>query len=132
VIPAPLREALALELAASQIWLYNPQQVPDLLQIPDYTRALLSADPAIRPDHHDDLIALTRARGDAILGQHRRTIITLISQDVLQEPAAADAVMAAQRCHLASAGDRHPHITVQVLPPGSDTRVEGAGPLTIY
>jgi hypothetical protein len=132
VISAPFSEALALELAASQIWLYNPQQVPDLLQIPDYTRALLFADPTIPPDHHDDLIALTQARSDAILSQHHRTIIALIGQDALYESAATDAAMAAQRGHLASVGDGHPHITVQVLPPGSDTRVGGTGPLTVY
>jgi len=48
VIPGPSRDALAVELTASQIWLYNPQQVPGLLQIPEYTRAMLAADPPSR------------------------------------------------------------------------------------
>jgi hypothetical protein len=40
--------------------------------------------------------------------------------------------MAAQLRHLATVSGRHPCITIQVLPPGSDTRSGGSGPATIY
>src|ERR1022692_4122447 len=38
-IPGPYREYLALEQAASDIYIYDPQHIPDLLQTPEYAQA---------------------------------------------------------------------------------------------
>ncbi len=44
-IPGPYREYIALEHAASDIFAYDPQHVPDLLQTPQYAQARVSAGP---------------------------------------------------------------------------------------
>jgi transcriptional regulator with XRE-family HTH domain len=41
-IPGPYWEYLILEQAASDIFAYDPQHVPDLLQTPDYARATVT------------------------------------------------------------------------------------------
>src|ERR1035437_7721423 len=46
VLPAPWLDYLITEAAASQIHTYQPQQIPDLLQTPEYARAVAAAPPA--------------------------------------------------------------------------------------
>jgi hypothetical protein len=47
VLPAACLEVLALEVLASGIMTYAPQQVPDLLQTQDYARAIAAAGPGL-------------------------------------------------------------------------------------
>jgi transcriptional regulator with XRE-family HTH domain len=42
-IPGPYREYLALEQAASDIFTYDPQHIPDLLQTPQYAQERIAA-----------------------------------------------------------------------------------------
>jgi transcriptional regulator with XRE-family HTH domain len=45
VLPGPYREYLALEQADSDILIYDPQHLPDLLQTPEYLQAAMAAEP---------------------------------------------------------------------------------------
>jgi len=47
VVPGPFQDYLTLEMAASQILVYEAQQVPALMQTPDYARAVAAGDPAL-------------------------------------------------------------------------------------
>jgi len=45
VLPPAAQDYVIMEIAATQILAYEPNQVPDLLQTPDYMRAAAAADP---------------------------------------------------------------------------------------
>lgn len=44
VLPAAAQDYVIMEIAATEILIYEPTQVPDLLQTPDYIRAVAAAD----------------------------------------------------------------------------------------
>ena len=48
-LPGPYREYLALEQGASEIFIYDPQHIPDLLQTPRYARASWTGNPSFQP-----------------------------------------------------------------------------------
>ncbi|HVT69333.1 MAG TPA: Scr1 family TA system antitoxin-like transcriptional regulator, partial [Trebonia sp.] len=44
VLPADAQDYVSMEIAATEILVFEPNQVPDLLQTPDYMRAAAAAD----------------------------------------------------------------------------------------
>jgi transcriptional regulator with XRE-family HTH domain len=125
-IPGPYRDYLTLEQAATKILLYDPQNVPDLLQTPQYTRARTANDPSIPGDIAQETLAeLTLAR-QKVLGQRRTRLTAVIGEAALRQPTGGSDVMRDQLKALARASDR---IAVQVLP--STCGAPSSGPATI-
>jgi transcriptional regulator with XRE-family HTH domain len=115
-IPQPYREYLALELAASDILIYDPQHIPDLLQTPRYAQASMTGIPPFPADPD-----LTLARQQA-LGERQSRLTALIGEAALRHPD----VMRHQLLALAAVGER---TIIQVLP--SRCRPPSSGPATI-
>jgi transcriptional regulator with XRE-family HTH domain len=120
--PGPYREYLTLEQAASDIFAYDPQHVPDLLQTPQYARATVTSDPSLPTDMLTEL----NLSCQQILDEQRPRVTALIGETALREPAGDPDVMRDQLRALAVASER---IVVQVLPSGC--RAPSSGPVTI-
>src|ERR1035441_2867077 len=68
VLPGTWLDYLITEAAASQIQAYQPQQVPDLLQTREYTRAVAAADPALSAGPQDLVLEAMLIRQQLIWG----------------------------------------------------------------
>jgi transcriptional regulator with XRE-family HTH domain len=125
-ISGPYRDYLTLEQAATDIFLYDPQNVPDLLQTPRYTRARTVSDLSLSVDIAQETLAeLTLAR-QKVLGERRTRLIAVIGEAALRQPTGGSDVMRDQLKALTCASDR---IAVQVLP--STCGAPSSGPATI-
>ncbi len=118
-IPVPYREYLALEQAASDLLIYDPQNIPDLLQTPEYARAGMTGG---LPLQLDAKLKLVRRQA---LDERQPRLTALIGEAALRQVNVASGVMRDQLTALAAAGQ----IVVQVLP--SRCGVPSSGPVTI-
>jgi transcriptional regulator with XRE-family HTH domain len=132
VLPNTWLDYLITEAAASQIQAYQPQQVPDLLQTPQYARAVAAADPALPPDMQDLFLKAMLTRQQLILGERRPELAVVIGEAALHQVVGGTEVMRAQLTHLAELSGTHPQITIQVRPfTGGAHPASGSGPLSI-
>jgi transcriptional regulator with XRE-family HTH domain len=131
VLPAPCLDYLITEAAASRIEIYQPQQVPDLLQTPDYARAVAAADPALSPGQQDLILESMLTRQQQILGEQRPDLAVVIGEAALHQVVGGPDVMRAQLTHLAQLTAIHPQLTLQVLPFTASHPVGATGPLSI-
>jgi hypothetical protein len=125
-VPGPYREYLALEQAASDIFAYDPQHVPDLLQTPQYARATVTSDPSLPTGSAQDMLTELNLSRQQILEEQRPRVTALIGETALREATNDPDVMRGQLRALAVASER---IVVQVLPSGC--RAPSIGPVTI-
>jgi hypothetical protein len=130
LLPSWVATYLGLEQASSVIRTYQPQLVPDLLQIEDVARALQRL---IHPS-------------DSVLDIERRVALQMTRQEILTSPGAPQlwavidqaalwrlvgcSVLTEQIRHLITMAEL-PHVRLQVLPVYSGEYVAIGGPLTI-
>ena len=131
-VTEPSRQYFALEQAADQICMYAPQQVPDLLQTPEYANAIADAVPALPSTATQDmLVDLKLVRQHAVLHERQPELAVLIGEGALCQMVGGPRVMGNQLQHLAAASNL-PQVTIQVVPfacgahPGGST-----GPVAI-
>jgi transcriptional regulator with XRE-family HTH domain len=122
VIPEPYQEYLALEQAASQILIYDPQHLPALLCTPDYARATATAEPADAAQQALARLTLTRQQA---LARHQPRLTALIGETALRQATADAEITRNQLKGLAATGQA----TIQILPAGPGT--PSSGPATI-
>jgi transcriptional regulator with XRE-family HTH domain len=104
------------EAIAVRITCYADTVVPDLLQVPDYTRALLAAQPSIPDGEIDERIDETHRRQRILDHEFGPPDLRLILSDyALTRTGAGRAVMSDQAHHLLRLAVR-PGITLRVLP----------------
>jgi transcriptional regulator with XRE-family HTH domain len=101
------REYLALEQAASEIFIYDPQHVPDLLQTPQYAQARATGGPSFQGD-----IELTLSR-QRFVRERRIRLTALIGEAALRQAHSDLEVMRGQLRALAATDGRP---SVYVLP----------------
>jgi transcriptional regulator with XRE-family HTH domain len=131
------QDYVILEAAASEILVYEPQQVPDLLQTPGYARAVAAADPALTGDDqraHAVEVKLTRQQ--IVVGERPPRLDVVLGESVLHHAVGAPEVMRAQLARLAAlageGADADEAITVRVLPFAAGAcAAAGSGPMTI-
>jgi transcriptional regulator with XRE-family HTH domain/anti-sigma regulatory factor (Ser/Thr protein kinase) len=119
-LPGPYHEYLALEQAASDIFIYDPQHIPDLLQTPKYTQASATGSPSIRDD-----AGLTLFR-QHFVRERRIRLTALIGEAALRQAHDDPGVVRDQLRVLADVGGR---TAVYVLP--SHCVPSSSGPATI-
>jgi hypothetical protein len=123
--PGPYREYLALEQAASDIFAYDPQHIPDLLQTPQYAQAATAAVPSLPADTTYRTPADLLLSRQQVLGKRRPRLTALIGETALRQGTGGRDVMRDQLRALAAVGGR---VVVQVLPSGCEP---SSGPVTI-
>ncbi len=106
---------VGFETDAREIWRYESETVPGLLQTPEYARGIREAEPG--PLSEADLeksVKFRLARQQRLVGRPPRLRIVL-NEAVVRRPVGNSAQMAAQLRHIADVG-RQPWATIQVLP----------------
>ncbi len=132
ILPAPWLDYLITEAAASRIQTYQPQQVPDLLQTPEYAHAVAAADPTLLPGTQDLLLEALLTRQQLILGERCPELAVIIGEAALHQAVGSTAVMQTQLARLAEMTATCQQITLQVLQFASGPHPAGAsGPLSI-
>jgi transcriptional regulator with XRE-family HTH domain len=118
VLPAGAGRYLGLETGASRIRTFAFQLIPDLLQAPAYTTAVIRLTrPRLAPAQATALADLTTRRQE-LLHHHHTRLHAILDETALRRPPGTPAVMASQLRHLAGlAGGTA--LTVQVLPVGT-------------
>ncbi|MEU9791100.1 helix-turn-helix transcriptional regulator [Streptomyces sparsogenes] len=117
VIPLGFDLFIGLEEAASQLWWYESELVPGLLQTEDYSRAIITADnPSEDVDEIERRVRL-RIRRQALLSRATdpATLMAVLNEAVLRRPVGGKKVMADQLKHLVDVGEL-PNVTIKVVP----------------
>jgi len=109
-------EFLDIEKAASAIFAYAPVQVPRLLQIPDYARAVIAADPDVPEHARAALAAAGLARRQAIVHERRTALTAVIGEAALRQQVGSAAVTRAQLRYLAEVSASCPEVCIRILP----------------
>ncbi|MGH3260902.1 MAG: DUF5753 domain-containing protein, partial [Trebonia sp.] len=94
------------EIAATEILLYEPNQVPDLLQTPDYMRAAAAADPRYTSDEqraHAMEVKLNRQR--IVVAGRAPSMEIVLTEGALRQTVGAPRVMREQLGRLADLAD---------------------------
>ena len=109
------RELLALESAASELLLYDAQQVPDLLQTPRYAQAsaYVSAYHGISPE---TLTEITASRQRAVFSERRTRVVALIGEAALRPAALSDEIMREQAARLTEISETSAETVIRILP----------------
>jgi transcriptional regulator with XRE-family HTH domain len=130
-LPAADAELFPLEAAASQILIWDPQRVPDLLQTPEYARALAASGPSPDDATREDTAVMLADRQHAILDERKTPVTVLITEATLRQPVAEPSVVQAQIGALAAMAGNIEHVTICLLPASAATRSAATGPATI-
>jgi transcriptional regulator with XRE-family HTH domain len=123
VLTEAAQDYIVLELAATEILGYDPDQVPDLLQTPEYARAVADADPSCTAEEqraHAVEVKLNRQR--IVVRERAPRLEFVITEGVLRQTVGAPRVMRAQLDRLASLAETG---FAAGLPDGGDS--EGGG-----
>ncbi len=113
-LPTQLTTLIGFESEATRITDVSLVLVPGLLQIPEYTRALLTGFGA--PKSELETLVVTRLGRQALLSKPSPPDFSaILDEAVLRRPVGGRHVMAAQLRHVIRTSQR-PNITVQVIP----------------
>jgi transcriptional regulator with XRE-family HTH domain len=133
VLSESAQDYVIMEIAATEILAYEPNRVPDLLQTPQYARALAEADAnCTSAEQRAHAVEVTLARQRVVLGDRDPALEFVVSEGALRQAVGGPAVMRAQLTMLADLDQIHPHATLRVLPFASGAyAAAGCGAVTI-
>jgi len=114
-IPDWFRKYINLEEEASEIKIYDNELVTGMLQLPEYTHAVLSANPLIDPDDVDRLTQARIARQARLESDNPPQLWIVLNEAVLHREVGGPGVMRDQIRHLRTLS-RRPNVTLQIIP----------------
>jgi hypothetical protein len=114
-LPTQLPVLSGQEESAAAITAFHPTLVPDLLRVPDYSRALLRAGSVVLPDEIDKHVALLEHRRTVIDRKKPPELTFVVDQHALTHSGTDRRTITKQVHHLLRSSD-HPHLTIRVLP----------------
>ena len=126
VLPGPCLDFAVPEALAAQALIYAPLQVPDLLCIPAYAKALAAGDPGIPRRQEARVVEAMQARRQVVVEERRIRLSVVIGEAALRQQVGEADVLRQQLSHLAelarSDGQR---ISLRVLPFDADASAAG-------
>ena len=142
------QDYVIMELAATEILAFEPNQVPDLLQTPEYATALADADANVSgDDQREHAIEVKLARQRIVLGARSPRLDVVITEGALRQAVGSPTAMRAQLEWLAavagagrvtglpgggSAPGGPARVRLQVVPFAAGAQAAaGGGPMTI-
>jgi transcriptional regulator with XRE-family HTH domain len=115
ILSAGYIDLLIAESVATQITIYAPLQVPELLHAKDYARAVALTGSGGDKEVADAAAAATMARQQAVLHESGTTVTVVLGEAALRQQAGGAGVLRDQLRHLARLGRGLP-AAIQVLP----------------
>jgi transcriptional regulator with XRE-family HTH domain len=104
------------ESEATEIWSYENEFVPGLLQTADYCRAVsAAAGPNVREEDLQRLVTLRQARQERLSGKNSPRLSIVINEAVIRRVVGSPEIMREQLRHLQKLA-KSPNITLRVLP----------------
>ncbi|NUU25797.1 MAG: helix-turn-helix domain-containing protein [Streptomycetaceae bacterium] len=129
--PGWFTRLLELERGATEIWQYEAQVVPGLLQTEDYARAVLEAAPRQRFTRTvDEDLAVRLSRQELLTAEDAPVFWIVLDEAVLMRSPEDPRVMADQLEHLIRLA-KLPNLTLQVLPLVRGLHSMLSGPATL-
>jgi transcriptional regulator with XRE-family HTH domain len=130
-VPAWQATHIGLEQSASLIRGYEPRFVPELLQTPEYARALLtSTSGAPGGERTERQLAVLLRRQQILHREDPPRVWTVIEEGALRRPIGDRAAMRAQLGHLIDI-TRLGHVNIQVLPFRAGAHAARGGPVVL-
>jgi hypothetical protein len=122
-----------MEIAATEILAYEPNQIPDLLQTPQYASAVAGADANCTSDEQrEHAVEVTLSRQRIVLGDRDPALELVVTEGALRQAVGGPAVMRAQLTKLADLGQTHPRASLRVVPFAAGAHAAaGCGAMTI-
>lgn len=139
VLSAAGQDYVIMEAAASEILAYQAHQVPDLLQTPEYARAVAAADPGCDSgEQREHVVEVKLRRQQAVLSERHPRLEFVVGEAALHQVVGGAAVMRPQLARLAAVADASagagagPGVCLQVLPFAAGAyAAAGAGSMAI-
>lgn len=148
VLPPQAQDYVIMEMAAAEVLVYEPNQVPDLLQTPDYMRAVAAADVRYTSaDQRVHAVEVKLNRQRVVVGGRAPAIEVVITEGALRQTVGPPRVMREQLgrlADLAEAGfaddlpdtgrpeEGRSRVSLRVLPFAAGAHaVAGCGPMTL-
>ena len=111
------RRFFGLEDGATRIRMYDSNIIPGLLQIPDYTRAILESDPAFSPLAAERRLTMRAKRQELLSRPDPLSLTALLSEAALLQQVDGPQVQRRQLEHLLQLlSDDHRPVEVRVIP----------------
>ena len=150
VLPPAAQDYVIMEMAATEILAYEPNQVPDLLQTPDYMRAAAAADPryvSAEQRAHAMEVKLNRQR--VVVAGRAPSLDIVMTEGALRQTVGPPRVMREQLARLAALAETGfadglpdsavpearrgaSRVSLRVLPFAAGAHaVAGCGPMTL-
>jgi transcriptional regulator with XRE-family HTH domain len=130
-VPHWVESFLGLEAEATEVWTYQAELVPGLLQTPDYVRAVAAAAQLDSTDAEiDRSVELRLARQRRLTSDHPPKLHSVVNEAVLMRPVGGPSTMAAQLRHLLDMTEQD-NITIQVLAFAAGEHVAMTGAFTM-
>ncbi len=115
-VPDWFADYLGMETAAAEVWTYESELIPGLLQTPQYTEALnVAMKPTASPDEIQRVVQLRATRQQRLTSDQPLTLRAVINEAALRRVVGSPDVMRGQARKLAEVA-KLPNVTVQVLP----------------
>ncbi|MCA1677328.1 MAG: helix-turn-helix domain-containing protein, partial [Actinobacteria bacterium] len=115
-VPDWFADYVGMETAAAEIWTYESELIPGLLQTPQYTKAIvLAMNPTRAHDEIQQIVQLRAARQQRLTSEDPLILRAVINEAALRREVGSPDVMHGQARKLVEAAEL-PNVTVQVLP----------------
>jgi transcriptional regulator with XRE-family HTH domain len=115
-VPSWFASYVGMETAAAEVWTYESEFIPGLLQTPQYTEAVnVALNPARNHDEIQRIVRLRADRQQRLTSEEPLILRAVINEAVLRRAVGGPEVMRAQARQLAETA-KLPNVTVQVLP----------------
>jgi transcriptional regulator with XRE-family HTH domain len=115
-VPSWFGDYLGMETAAAEVWTYESEFIPGLLQTPEYTEAVtVATNPASTPDQARKFADVRTTRQKRLTSEEPLILRAVINEAALRREVGGPDVMRAQSQRLAEVA-MLPNVTVQILP----------------
>ena len=121
---------LGYEESAAAMLHFNPLLVPGLLQVEDYSRAVLGGAYVAPATHVDEKLRARRRRQQRLDAPNPPQVDVVLDEAVIRRAVGGREVMAGQLRHLAEVSDR-PHVSLRVVPFSAGLHPGLGGPFVI-
>jgi transcriptional regulator with XRE-family HTH domain len=129
-VPSWFNDYLGMETAAIEVWTYESEFVPGLLQIPQYTEAInVALSPERTPEEIQRLVQLRADRQQRLTSEDPLILRAVINEGALHRQVGGPTVMRSQLRRIAEMA-KLPNITVQILPFSAGAHSGMRGPFT--
>jgi transcriptional regulator with XRE-family HTH domain len=132
VLGEEARDYLALEACTGELLVWDPAQIPAMVQIPQYAQAIAAASPGLVSDELSAVLATLQAARSTALVQRQPRLSIVLGEAALWQQTGGPGVLASQLTWLAVLIDAHPAVSLRIVPFDSGAHAAGMlGPVTL-